>query len=206
MSEGQIFFAVLVILFAFLFSRQSPPPADSSWTPSPVPTHQIKVRIFGDSHMQAMGPQIVARLLTYGISCDYLASPGWSLKDYANAGNTRDTDSDLVVFELGTNDASKGLTSLEISADMMLLVSRVDSLTRTMFVGPPMLDREDLRESGPRVDAIMEIEAASLRSSYFKSSDVVTGGWQDDGVHFDGPTYKTWANAIADRIASIFNK
>lgn len=162
--------------------------------------HGVRVAILGDSHMQALGPRLRRRLEAMGIHVTRVeARPGWSVPRYLSVGDVPQlvAGSDVVVVELGGNDASLGRTPERHAAEMRRLLAQVGQ-RRVVWVGPGVTAREDL-----------EARRAPLRGAQKQVMASVGGRWVDarpmtrtqdlraDGVHFTAAGYDRWASLLA---------
>jgi len=153
--------------------------------------------------MAVLGPALTT--VTGG---SFVTHTGWSMASYLSNGNLPSLVSgyDNVIIELGTNDAVGNPSCQSLTANVNKLAAILAG-KRVTFIGPPLLDRYDLK---PNIQAISDcLKAAAIANGwrYIASIDFVRSGWYCDsndssncGIHFIPDGYKTWAQGILQRL------
>jgi len=160
----------------------------------------MRIALIGDSHMQALGPRLKA--LFRGEDVSIVANPGWSLARFLSEGNLpiAANYANLVVFEIGGNDAltDRMTAQTRLATALSLLRSGAANGARVVLVGPPTADRPDV---DVRHQNATSNQASLWRSvgfdNFIDSRDVTAGApMRDDDVHFTGAGYDAWARFL----------
>lgn len=166
-----------------------------------------RVVIIGDSHMQALGPRLRTALpRVTGVEIVRVeARPGWSARGYVSAGDvpalTRGAD--VVVIELGGNDASNRIGPEAHARDVQALIRQV-APAQVVWVGPGVTERPDLESyRGPiRMAQKRVVEAAG---GVWVDSQPLTSkaDLRADKVHYTIPGgYDRWAARLVPALAA----
>lgn len=163
----------------------------------------VRVALIGDSHMQALGPRLERLLSSSGVSVVRVeARPGESTRAYLSSGALPSLarGADVVLVELGGNDASAGIDAARHAADVQTAID-VLRPARVVWVGPGVTLRADL-----------EARRAPLRPAQKAVVERAGGAWldaramtqtsdlRDDQVHFSAAGYDRWARALAAQL------
>lgn len=164
-----------------------------------------RVVLIGDSHMEALGPRLESALTSrLGAEVRHVeARRGWSTRAYVRSGGvpTLVRDADVVVVELGGNDAAAGIDAAGHAQDVDALLRQIGN-RKVVWVGPGVTARADLeRYRGPiRQAQKQRVRGAGHRwvdSQPMTRRDELRG----DGVHFSAPGYDRWASALVEALA-----
>lgn len=164
-----------------------------------------RVALIGDSHMEALGPRL-RQLLPAELGATVVrteARRGWSAKRYRQTAAipALAAGADVVVIELGGNDASSGIGPEEHARDVATLV-RAAAPAQVVWVGPGVTLRPEL-----------EAYRAPIREAQRQVVPALGGAWIDgqpltraqdlrsDRVHYTGPGYARWAAALVPLLA-----
>jgi hypothetical protein len=199
--------------------------ADDGTGPNDTPASTVTVDvplhtavIFGDSQMEPLGPLLVKGLAAKGIEVrDWVFNRGWSVNDYltktaynstsnhAGAPNplaTGGISADLVIIQLGTNDAKAKVSQAMLTAQLQQLAGRIRA-RRVVLVGPAVVNDPSFSVMATSLTSWLPSIAASLGWGFIDSSAFVQSGWYD-GIHFNTSVYKsTWAPGILSRLGAV---
>jgi lysophospholipase L1-like esterase len=166
-----------------------------------------RVVLIGDSHMEALGPRLQRRLpLVSGVQVQQVVPRrGWSARRYVREGGIRalTRGADVVVIELGGNDASANITPARHEQDIVTLMAQA-APAKVIWVGPGVTLRPDLEEA-----------RAPLRETQRRVVPAQGGAWIDaqpmtresdlrsDRVHFSAGGYTRWADLLAPALAQV---
>lgn len=166
-----------------------------------------RVVIIGDSHMEALGPRLRTRLpRVAGVTVQHVEPRrGWSAKRYRQSGIvpgiTRGAD--VVIFELGGNDAAANIQPAEHERDIAALMQQA-APAQVIWVGPGVTLRPDL-----------EAARGPLRATQARVVPRLGGAWVDgqpmtresdlapDRIHFRMAGYTYWADQLAPALARV---
>lgn len=172
--------------------------------------------IFGDSQMEPLGPLLVKGLAAAGVTTQSWAfNRGWSVNDYltksqfistSNLGGqpnplatSAGVSADLVIIQIGTNDAKAGISQAALGANIQTLSERIKA-KRVVLVGPAVVQDPSFAANAADVSSWMPSIASYLGWDFIDSSQFVTSGWYD-GIHFNTSVYSsTWAPGILSRL------
>lgn len=166
-----------------------------------------RVVIIGDSHMEALGPRLRARLpRVAGVTIQHIEPRrGWSARRYLREGGVASLTrgADVVIFELGGNDAAARISPEIHARDIATLMSQA-APAKVIWVGPGVTLRPDL-----------ETARAPLREMQARVVPEQGGAWVDgqpmtresdlrsDRVHFSASGYTHWADQLAPALARV---
>lgn len=161
------------------------------------------VAIFGDSHMEALGPRLRRALPEKGLQLTHVeARRGWSTRRYLGSGDipglTRGAN--VVIVELGGNDAAAHIGP-ERHADDVARVIREVAPAKVIWVGPGVTLREDLeRYRGPIRHAQKRV-VESAGGAWIDSQPLTrTGDLRADEVHFSSGGYDHWTEQLVPKL------
>lgn len=162
------------------------------------------VAIFGDSHMEALGP-LLERLLPDQLGVNVVraeARRGWSTGAYLRSGDIPDLvrGADVVIVELGGNDAAAQVGPERHARDVRRVLEQV-APRKVIWVGPGVTLREDLeRYRGPIRHAQKRVVEAA-NGSWIDSQPLTRAGdLRTDRIHFTMGGYRHWANALVPKL------
>lgn len=156
-----------------------------------------RVALIGDSHMQALGPRLQRILGSRVVRVE--AQPGWSTRSYLNAGTlpALARGADVVVVELGGNDASSHMSPSAHATNVERVTEQVRP-ARVVWVGPGVTARADLEAlRGPIRDAQKRVVEAGGDSWLDARPMTKLDELRTDGVHFSASGYDRWAQVLA---------
>jgi lysophospholipase L1-like esterase len=165
----------------------------------------VKVALIGDSQSEALWPRVQKALPQHQFVL-VRTQRGWAESHYRNEGKLEqqlvDAKPDLVVIELGGNNATLNDVKYQASVDWMLDAARKSGAKSILYMGPAAATKEPFKSN--------KEWTRSFQKGYLPSQPRVT--WYDnfphtqtgqvDGVHFGGSTYNTWAAALVPVIDS----
>jgi len=105
-----------------------------------------RIVLIGDSHMEALGPRLTRSLPRLGVSVlGATANRGKSAHWYVAQGivPALTRGADVVIFELGGNDASQHRTATEHKRDVATLIQQARP-AEVIWIGPGVTTRADL--------------------------------------------------------------
>lgn len=165
----------------------------------------VKVAVIGNSHMEALGPRL-SRLLpgALGVTLTNVeARRGWSTRRYLQSGDIPGLarGADVVIVELGGNDASAHIGANDHAQDVFSFLRQVGD-KKVVWIGPGVTTRVDLEA---RRAPIRDGQRAALRAAGQTWVDArpmtSTRLLAPDGVHFRGDGYDAWAEQLVRRLA-----
>lgn len=158
-----------------------------------------RVAIFGDSHMEALGPRLRAALESAGITVtNVVARRGWSLRGYVASGDIASIvqGADVVIVELGGNDAAQRIDSMRHGADVEAALRQVGG-RKVIWIGPGVTLREDLERYRGPIRAAQHVVLDREGHVWVDSQSLTReSDLRDDGVHFSSAGYDRWAEAL----------
>lgn len=163
-----------------------------------------QIVFIGDSHMQGLKPRL-QRMIPDANLLRIEARPGWSARRYARSGDvprlTRGAD--VVVFELGGNDASAGISPIQHGEDVRQLIMQAQP-AKVIWVAPGITGRSEL-----------EANRAKLKPIQKKLVEAAGGVWIDghkltdrqhlrsDLVHYTRAGYDAYAKALVRKLGRL---
>lgn len=169
-----------------------------------------RVVLIGDSHMQALGPRL-RRLIPdqLGAVVQHVeANAGWSARAYLSRGVVPALvrGADVVIFEMGGNDASAGISPSAHAADVRALVAAAKP-ARVIWMSPGVTGTAALE--GAR-QPLREAQKATVESSgdtWIDSRALTrTSDLRDDKVHFTPGGYEHWAQSLIPKLQAAGDK
>jgi lysophospholipase L1-like esterase len=163
----------------------------------------MRVALIGDSQSEALWPR-VKKLLP---SLEFVLTRtqrGWAESHYHNEGKLaqelKDAKPELVVIELGGNNAAVTEAKYKPHVDWILEAARASGAKNILYFGPAAATKEPYKSN--------KEWTRSFQSQYLPKEAKVT--WRDsfphtqtgqvDGVHFNGGVYNAWAAVMAPLI------
>lgn len=163
------------------------------------------VAIFGDSHMEALGPRLRRELPALGLRLTHVeARRGWSTRRYLRSGDipalTRGAD--VVIVELGGNDAAAHIGPEGHASDVQQVIQEV-APAKVIWVGPGVTLREDLeRYRGPIRRAQRRVVEGAGGAWIDSQSLTRPGDLRSDQVHFSASGYDHWTQELVPKLMS----
>jgi lysophospholipase L1-like esterase len=165
----------------------------------------MKIALIGDSQSEVLWPRVQKALPQHQFVL-VRTQRGWAESHYRNEAKLEqqlaDAKPDLVVIELGGNNATLNDEKYQASVDWMLNAARKSGAKSILYFGPAAATKEPFKSN--------KEWTRTFQSKYLPSQAGVT--WYDnfphtqtghaDGVHFGQSTYSTWAAAIVPVIES----
>jgi lysophospholipase L1-like esterase len=166
-------------------------------------SRRTRVVLIGDSQAEALWPRVQKALPGFDFPLVRFQR-GWAEWGYKNEGKLQqqlaDAKPDLVVIELGGNNATLNAGKYQANVDWMLDVARASGASHILYLGPAAATKEPFKSN--------KEWTRTFQSGYLPLQERVT--WMDsfphtqtgqvDGVHFSGSTYGPWSAAIARQI------
>lgn len=165
----------------------------------------VRIALIGDSQSEALWPR-VQKVLPHHDFVLVRTQRAWAESHYKSEGKLeqqlKDAKPNLVVIELGGNNATLNDEKYKASVDWMLNAARQSGAKKILYFGPAAATKEPFKGN--------KEWTRSFQSKYLPGQPGVA--WYDnfphtqtgqvDGVHFGGPTYNTWAAALVPVIDS----
>jgi lysophospholipase L1-like esterase len=154
--------------------------------------------------MEALGPRL-QRLLPERLGVQVTtveARRGWSTRAYLRSGDLPRLrgDADVVVVELGGNDAAAQIGP-DAHGDDVRRVLDVLAPARVIWIGPGVTTRQDLESYRGPIRGAQRREVTARGGSWVDSQPLTTtSSLAPDGVHFTRAGYDAWAVALLPRL------
>lgn len=168
----------------------------------------VRVAWIGDSHSEALGPRL-ARSLPAATGVVFVRSPvarrGWSVRRYLSEGDVPAlvAGADLVIVELGGNDASLGVSAEQHARDVERLLAQIGS-RKVIWVGPGVTTRADLAAARAPVRQAQAQVVRAANGEWIDSSSLTrSSDLGPDGVHFRVSGYDHWATQLLDALKRV---
>jgi hypothetical protein len=158
-----------------------------------------RIAIFGDSHVERLGPVLWPMIRMAGGVCQFRKQRGSKAEGWVNSLPLRQWlakfDPQIVIIVFGTNEAMGGAKTNDLIASFEALAKKTKNGRdrRIIWVSPPKL------ETPPHLDRVWEalrktegIELMDFSESVFNL--------KPDGIHLELPAYRSWAWEIMDRL------
>lgn len=164
-----------------------------------------RVALIGDSHMEALGPRLRQLLPAQLGAIVVRVEPrrGWSTKRYRQTGavSALAAGADVVVIELGGNDASVGIGPTEHARDVSALV-RAAAPAKVIWVGPGVTLRPDLEAYRAPIREVQRQVVPALGGAWIDGQSLTRAqDLRSDRVHYTAPGYERWATALVPLLA-----
>lgn len=165
----------------------------------------MKIALIGDSQSEALWPRVQKALPQHEFVL-VRTQRGWAETHYRNEGKLEqqlmDAKPDLVVIELGGNNATLNDAKYQASVDWMLNAARKSGAKSILYFGPAAATKEPFKSNKEWTRGFQQKYLASQAGVIWYDNFPHTQTGQVDGVHFGGSTYNTWAAAIVPVIDS----
>lgn len=163
-----------------------------------------KVAFIGDSHMQGLQPRL-QRLISDANLRRIEARPGWSARRFARSGEvprlTRGAD--VVVFELGGNDASAGISPMDHAEDVRQLIMQAQP-AKVVWVAPGITGRAELEANRARLKPIQKKLVESAGGIWIDGHKLTDRQYlRSDLVHYTRAGYDAYAKALVDKLKNL---
>ena len=159
----------------------------------------MKVALIGDSQSEALWPRVQKALPQHQFVL-VRTQRGWAESHYRNEGKLEqqlaDAKPDLVVIELGGNNATLNDVKYQASVDWMLDAARKSGAKSVLYFGPAAATKEPFKSNKEWTRGFQSKYLPSQPGVKWYDNFPHTQTGQIDGVHFGGSTYNTWAAAI----------
>lgn len=165
-----------------------------------------KVVLIGDSHMEALGPRL-ARLLPeqLGVNVEHVeARRGWSTRAYLRSGDVPALarGADVVIVELGGNDAAAQIGPQAHAQDVQRMISAV-APAKVIWVGPGVTLREDLESYRGPIRHAQKRVVEGAGGAWVDSQPLTEpGDLRSDRIHFTASGYDKWARRLVPKLQS----
>lgn len=163
-----------------------------------------KIAFIGDSHMQGLKPRL-ERMIPGANLLRIEARPGWSARRYARSGDvprlTRGAD--VVVFELGGNDASAGISPIQHGEDVRKLIMQAQP-AKVIWVAPGITGRSELEANRARLKPIQKKLVQAADGVWIDGHKLTDRKYlRSDLVHYTSAGYDAYAKALARKLARL---
>lgn len=163
----------------------------------------MRIALIGDSQSEALWPR-VQKAMPDATFVLVRTQRGWSEWHYQKEGllpqQLQEARPDLVVVELGGNNAFLSEAKYRPGVDWVLKAARDAGATRILYLGPAAATKEPYKSN--------KVWTRNFQQTYLPQQAGVT--WMDsfpatqtghvDGVHFGGSTYNAWAPLIVSAV------
>jgi lysophospholipase L1-like esterase len=163
----------------------------------------VKIALIGDSQSEALWPRVQKALPQHTFSL-VRTQRGWSELNYMKEGKLaqqlEDAKPDLVVIELGGNNATLSNEKYQSYVDWMLKAARESGARKIIYYGPAAATKEPFKSNKEWTRAFQKQYLSSQPSVVWYDNFPYTQTGQVDGVHFSAKTYDPWSKVIAGHI------
>lgn len=167
---------------------------------------QKRVVLIGDSHMEALGPRLSRSLPQLGVTVlGATANRGKSARWYVTQGivPSLTRGADVVIFELGGNDASQHRLPEEHKRDVAALIGQARP-AEVIWIGPGVTERADLEAYRGPLRMAQKAIVRGAKGAWIDSQGLTRkSDLRSDGVHFTMPGYDRWAALLQQRLATV---
>lgn len=165
-----------------------------------------RVVLIGDSHMEALGPRLLRSLpRQLGIRLTrVIANRGKSADWYVKQGivPALSRGADVVIFELGGNDASQHIGPDKHKLDVATLVQQARP-AQVIWIGPGVTTRADLERYRGPIRWAQKAVVRGAGGAWIDSQGLTrVADLRSDGVHFTGSGYDRWSQLLLRRLAT----
>jgi len=166
-----------------------------------------RVAIIGDSHMQALGPRLRTALpAATGVQLLRVeARPGWSVRGYVASGDVPalSRGADVVVIELGANDASNRIGPEAHGRDVQEMLAQV-APAQVIWVGPGVTERVDLESYRGPIRSVQKRVVESAGGVWIDAQPLTNkADLRADKVHYTIPGgYDRWTARLVPVLAA----
>lgn len=167
----------------------------------------MKIALIGDSQSEALWPR-VKKLLPPSIEVVLTRTQrGWSESNYMKEGllpqQLAETRPDLVVIELGGNNATLNTEKYASYVNWMLKAARDSGATRVLYLGPAAATKEPYASNKVWTRGAQPAILSASPDVVWVDSFPHTQSGHVDGVHFGAKTYDAWAPHIVTAIQQL---
>lgn len=159
----------------------------------------MKIALIGDSQSEALWPRVQKALPQHEFVL-VRTQRGWAETHYRSEGKIEQqlasAKPDLVVIELGGNNATLNDAKYQESVDWMLNAARKSGAKSVLYFGPAAATKEPFKSNKEWTRGFQQKYLPSQAGVTWYDNFPHTQTGQVDGVHFGGSTYNTWAAAI----------
>lgn len=164
----------------------------------------VRIAIFGDSHMEALGPRLSRSLPSLGVTLtNVTARRGWSVPGYLSAGDVAELvrGTDVVVVELGGNDASLRRSPERHAQEVQRLLEQIGD-KKVIWISPGVTLRADLESYRGPIRGAQKQVVENAGGVWIDSRPLTrSGDLRSDGVHFSASGYDHWATGLRAQLA-----
>lgn len=161
----------------------------------------------GDSHMQGLKPRLERLLPSIpGLRLLHIeARPGWSARRYARSGDVERLarGANVVVFELGGNDASAGISPGEHAADVRRLIMQAQP-AKVIWIAPGVTEIPDLEANRALLKPVQKKLVNAADGIWIDGHDLTSAEFlRADRVHYSAAGYDAYARAIFTKLMDL---
>ena len=163
----------------------------------------MRIALIGDSQSEALWPRMKKLLpnLEYVLT---RTQRGWSEWHYHNEGKLaqelKDAKPDVVVIELGGNNAFMSEDKYKPHVDWILEAARASGAKSIVYFGPAAATKDPYKGYKEWTRGFHSQYLPSQPNVAWYDSFPYTQTGHVDGVHFGGKTYDAWAQVMAPLI------
>ena len=154
-----------------------------------------RVALIGDSHVEALGPRIKTLANKNGTKFKYEAHHGSKAGDWLREAAWGDWidgfDPQMIVVNLGTNEAMSGKSANDLEPVFQKLADRLSSHghRRVVWITPPLLEKpKNLNQVQVALFRLINVTLLDFGGKTYELRD---------GVHLVPKAYSLWAQEIA---------
>lgn len=166
----------------------------------------VKIALIGDSQSEALWPR-VQKAMPDAEFVLVRTQRGWAESHYRKEGKLPEqlaaAHPDLVVIELGGNNATLSAPTYQASVDWMLSAARQSGASRILYLGPAAATKEPYKSNKVWTRAFQQAYLPTQPGVTWVDSFPYTQTGHVDGVHFGGKTYDAWAPQIVTAIQTL---
>lgn len=172
----------------------------------------LTIALLGDSHMQALGPDLETLLAADGHRVVRVtANAGWSTARYLQSGLVRGgtQGAELAIVELGGNDRYVAEIGLQAYAVQLAQLRSQVASPKVLWVGPAFTPDPEVGPDHNRAAAAQSKIVPKLGdATWFDSRPYTQSGQRGmdttmERVHFTPEGYQAWAKGIRDAVAWV---
>lgn len=164
-----------------------------------------RIALIGDSQAEALWPRVQKAMP----DAEFVLSRfqrGWSEWHYHNEGKLaqelRDAKPDLVVIELGGNNAFTTQAKYQPHVDWVLEAARASGAKRILYFGPAAATKEPYKDNKEWTRSFQSQYLPTQTDVFWYDNFPHTQTGHVDGVHFGASIYNAWAPVIVEQIRS----
>lgn len=163
-----------------------------------------QIAFIGDSHMQGLKPRL-QRMVPDANLLRIEARPGWSARRYARSGDVPHLarGADVVVFELGGNDASAGISASQHAEDVRELIMQAQP-AKIIWVAPGITGRADLETNRALLKPVQKRLVESAGGIWIDGHKLTDRQYlRSDRVHYTMAGYDAYAKALVEKLKRL---